>query len=198
MISGILLAAGLSERYGKDKLLERIKGKYLFEYALDQCLDSDLGELIIVGRHQVLAEYAHQRSITYINNPFPERGQSYSIQLGLSARSATSEAVLFLLADQPLISEQLVWQILTAYRKTGNIIVPQYDGQQGAPVLFPKTFFSDLMHLEGDQGGRGLIQKYKDQVSFVNVAESCRGWDVDQPADLYRVQEQIKNMEKKQ
>ena len=83
--------------------------------------------------------------------------------------------VLIGLGDMPMISSSLLNSLINHHtsRHAGRraITFPTVDGGRGNPVLWDKTFFSDLSNLTGDSGGRQLIDDYK---NFHNPVPSDR------------------------
>jgi len=64
------------------------------------------------------------------------------------------------------------------------ICQPAFDGRPGNPVLWPREFFADILKLEGDTGARGLLERFADRVSRVEVADDGIHFDIDMPDDL--------------
>jgi 4-nitrophenyl phosphatase len=97
------------------------------------------------------------------------------------------------LADQPALTPDLLRALVERYQATGApIVAPVYQGQCGNPVLFDRALFAELLAVEGDQGGRGLIARYQAAVERVAVDDPAVMLDVDTPQDLERVQEVMK------
>ena len=71
----------------------------------------------------------------------------------------------------------------------GRIIcVPVRNGRRGNPVLWGRTFFSELQGLEGDTGARVLIDKHADQVTEVPVPSDAIFADFDTPEAFARLE----------
>jgi molybdenum cofactor cytidylyltransferase len=73
-------------------------------------------------------------------------------------------------ANEPSASERL------------GIVAPRYDGQRGNPVLFDSRYFDALTTVEGDRGGRDLLDS--ESVAWVEVSDPGIHRDVDTVADL--------------
>jgi molybdenum cofactor cytidylyltransferase len=96
----------------------------------------------------------------------------------LNALSSKFDAAIFINADQPLLTSEVVNAIIQCYRETdAPIIVPYYAGKRGSPVLFHRKYFPELASLQGEQGGRELLAKYP--VERVEFADASYGYDVD-------------------
>ncbi|MDQ3411935.1 MAG: nucleotidyltransferase family protein, partial [Chloroflexota bacterium] len=117
-VSGIILAAGQSSRLGRSKQLLPLAGRPLLAHVIAHAAASDLDETILVLGHEATAIAAAlgdlgQRTMI---NPEYAAGQSTSVRAGLSAVSPESDAVMFLLGDQPTVTSEIINALLTAYR----------------------------------------------------------------------------------
>jgi molybdenum cofactor cytidylyltransferase len=103
-----------------------------------------------------------------------QRGQSSSVRAGLDAAQRLVpqlEAAVFLLADMPDVQAATVDALVEANRASlAPVVVPRYQGgTRGNPVLFDRDTFAELRALEGDVGGRPLIERHGDAVRYVAV-----------------------------
>ena len=117
-----------------------------------------------------------------INDDF-ETGIASSIATGVKAVAESAEALLLILADQPLITERYLDRMIKAWSgsKT-SIVCSQFANTVGPPVIFPAAYFTELSRLEGDKGARRLLGLHANNVirlPFENAAA-----DIDVPADL--------------
>ena len=103
---------------------------------------------------------------------------SYGIKL-----SQESNACLVCLADMPFIPASTYREIASKLTKH-NIVVPVYNGKQGNPVGFGERFFGELASLNGDKGGRTLIEEYSDATHYIEVDDPTILYDIDTPEDL--------------
>ena len=51
--------------------------------------------------------------------------------------------------------------------------------KRGNPVLWPRRYFSALYEIEGDKGGRQLLQQHQEEILFVDVADQSVCMDID-------------------
>jgi molybdenum cofactor cytidylyltransferase len=117
-------------------------------------------------------------------NPRWQEGLSSSLHVGLESIDPRAEAALFVLADQPLLSPDTLLQLLYAYFGTEKgIVVPEYDGRRGTPVLFDRRLFARLQQVRGDTGGREVIEQLPDEVLTVPVDTAEVLTDVDTMQD---------------
>ena len=184
-IFAIVLAAGESSRFGSTKQLSEFEGESLVRRAVrlaeDVCGDRSV---LVVGNDwkKVLAACGPQSGFFVLNDQYAS-GMASSIGAGVSSVSQVADAVLLLMADQPLIRPDHLRQLIAAWNGAPNdIIVSEYSGVQGPPVFFPANCFEGLMKLEGDQGARALLSKMKDSVQ--GIALGAAAFDIDTPEDL--------------
>jgi molybdenum cofactor cytidylyltransferase len=123
-----------------------------------------------------------------VHNPRWAAGLSTSVRAGIEALPADVQAALFVMADQPNLTPGVIDALLRRYEEThAPIVVPLYGGQRGNPVLFDREMFPELERVEGDRGGRDLIEKYRPAVEFVEVGPPQAALDVDTPEDYERL-----------
>ena len=65
-----------------------------------------------------------------------------------------------------------------------DLVAPLVDGEmRGAPALFDRQTWPELMNLRGDMGGRSLLRRHASAVSTV-LTEASTLRDIDTPMDL--------------
>ena len=180
MVAGIILAAGFSKRMGTEKLLLPVDGIPMIESVIRAASTGGLGEIIFVYRRQELRELAERYNLKTVYNGMAEEGQSTSVKAGLAAVSLEAEGYLFFVGDQVFLTASVIDQLISVFRQNPQaIVVPVYKGRRGNPVLFPKKLRGELMEIEGDQGGRTLLEKYREEITWVPIEIEGGEMDVD-------------------
>ncbi len=191
-VVGIILAAGQSSRMGSVKQMLSFKGKTILQRVIDNAVASSLGRVVVVlgYRADMIAPTIADKDVTVVINEDYESGQSSSIKAGLQALPDGTDAVLFMLGDQPLVAPGTINQVLDAYRISESpIVLPVFDGKRGNPVLFSRETFQRLNLLEGDSGARPLFEEYAGRIRQLPVDDSCIHFDVDTEEDYSRLLE---------
>ena len=195
-LSAVVLAAGSSRRFGpRNKLLQRIGDEPLVCRVVRSALAVPMDEVIVVLGYQAprireaLAKIAAStHALRYVENPDFARGQSTSVRAGITALSSAVEAALFLPADQPGVSPDLLRRLITAWKKeNAGVVVPVFEGRRSSPVLFTKRHFPALAALRGDTGGRRLFPFLEEEIFEIAAEESSEVDDVDIPEDHVRL-----------
>jgi molybdenum cofactor cytidylyltransferase len=180
VIAAIVLAAGLSLRMGRPKLLLDWGGRPIIRRAVEEVRAVGVDELlVVVGREaQTIREALSGLPVRFVENPEPEAGQASSIACGVSALGPGVSATLIALGDQPALPPEVIPRLLQSFRETGKAIVaPLYRGVQGNPVLFAAAVFPELRALTGDRGARLVVEKDPGRVALVS-------FDLPMPVDL--------------
>jgi len=182
MISAILLGAGESKRMGVDKLYLSWGRKSVLEHCFETLLRSEVGELVVVLgiRNKGAKNLFRRRKARVVINPYSHRGMSTSIRRGLLALHPKGEGILIALGDQPFLKTATINVLIHAFQKgKGGIIVPSFQGRQGHPVIFDRRYKTELLNLEGDVGGKSVIERHPEDVRAIRVKSKGVVRDVD-------------------
>jgi molybdenum cofactor cytidylyltransferase len=192
--AGIILAAGESTRFGRPKQLLRLKGRYLIEWVLDAALESELRRIILVLGYahqeirQALGEKLRHAKLQIEVNPHYQKGQSHSLQVGLSRIENTFPAVMFLLADQPLVDAATINCLLDKFWSADkDICVPTFHGKRGNPSIFSQKFYKHIMEIKGDIGARQIIKAHPERVLEIEIKNPLFFLDVDTPEGFEKI-----------
>lgn len=189
--AAIVLAAGLSRRMGRQKLLLPIRGKPVVRWSVEALVGA-VDDVVVVIGHEADAVRAVLAGlpVRFVENPRPEDGQGSSIAVGVAALARHTDAALIALGDQPELPEQVVPALLEAFRRSGKpIVAPVYRGIQATPVLFAAEVFPELASLTGDAGARTVVKARPARVERV-AFDLAMPSDVDTPEDYAQLQVQ--------
>jgi len=187
MISSILLAAGQSKRMsGENKLIKSVKGIPLIKCALNNILKSHVNEIIIVLGYQneTIEKLIDKTSrIKFVFNSNFESGMASSIKKGIKKLSKKTDSFFISLGDMPSINYDTYNQLIKC-NKNKKAIVPMFKGQQGNPVLFPKSFEEKLLSIQGDSGAKKILEINKKEVLYLEINDPGIIRDLDVPNDF--------------
>jgi molybdenum cofactor cytidylyltransferase len=189
VIAAIVLAAGLSRRMGRPKLLLPVEGRPVLRITVEGVLATGVEPVVVVTgtEHRELVDALAGLPVVLVHNPSPEAGQASSIRIGVRALPRETEAVLIALGDQPFVPSRVIGALLAALRKTGKAIVaPRYRDGRGNPVLFGRETFAELLEVSGDQGARSVVERDASRVALVDF-DLPMPQDVDTPEDYRRL-----------
>ena len=191
-LAAVILAAGRSSRMGRPKQLEAVDGEPMVVRAVRTALQSDVAQVIVVTGAYAdavtalltpLLEQTGDR-LRLVHNPDWQTGQASSIRAAIAALAAPIGAALFLPTDQPFVPPVLLQQLIRAWRGGARLVAPLVDGQvRGAPALFDRSLWPEMLTLTGDIGARPLLQKHQSDVVTLPVSSHLLR-DIDTPQDL--------------
>ena len=182
-IGCLIMAAGNASRFGSNKLAAKVDGKMLIEHALETVPREEFARVTVVTQYDEVLVLARRFGFTVLVNPFPEWGASHTVRLGTEAM-ADCDAILYQVADQPLLRRETVARLIDAWlEQPERIAALAHGGVRGNPCLFPARFFPELLALEGDRGGSAVIRRHPEALLLVEApAEELA--DVDTARDL--------------
>ena len=185
LIAGILLAAGQSTRFGRQKLLEPWDGEPLVRKTAGCFLEGGLQPLVVVvSADPRLVDALAGLPLTTVENAHPERGISSSIAIGVRALPEATDAALIGVADQPFLTAEAIQALVKAFSPE-RIIVPRWGEHRGNPPVFDRRFFPELLSLSDDNGGQLVIAAHADAVTEVPFPAGL-GDDIDRPEEWPR------------
>ena len=180
----VILAAGNSVRFGKNKLLTELNGKLMIERAFDAIPTDKLCDIVVVTQYDNVAKLAERYGFDCVINRHPERGISHSVMLGTTALMNRCSGILYQVADQPWLKRESISQMLDLFRaRSDSIVAMSSGGRRGNPCVFPQAYFDELLGLSGDIGGRAVIERHGDRLILFEV-EPSELIDIDTPDDL--------------
>ena len=183
-ISAILLAAGLSQRMGEDKLRLNYHGKSLLRHSLDLMAELPVFERIVVTTDARSKCLTFPHGIRSCINANPEKGLSGSIHAGVKAAAGTH--YMFLNADQPkLLCSDLLPMLEAVSENPDKIIFPAVGSNPKSPVIFPNRFKGELLKLSGDNGGRKVRDANREQCLIFEPENPGNFTDIDDKTDYF-------------
>jgi molybdenum cofactor cytidylyltransferase len=193
--AGIVLAAGKSTRFGETKQILPWDGTNLAAHAVRIALDAGLDPVIAVLGYQSekVAGALAGLHVQLVFNPDFAAGQSTSLRKGLEFLPSSAGAAVFHLADQPLVTADVIRAIVKAHRRSfAPACVPMFEGRRGNPVLFDRSLFRELTELRGDTGGRELLEKYQKAIVTVPASRTVL-LDIDTPEDYKQLNSEFRS-----
>jgi molybdenum cofactor cytidylyltransferase len=188
-ISGLVLGAGASSRFGAPKQLLPFRGTTLLGWVIDQSERAKgLDEVVVVlGRAaEEIREQVDLSGVKVVENPVFGEGCSSSYRAGIGAIDPRSEAIMIILGDQPGVDPETIDRVADDWRQGEcQIALASYQGDKGHPMLFAKPLFDQLVGLHGDKAAWKLVDANPDLVQLVRLDRPFPE-DIDTPEDFRR------------
>ena len=203
----VIMASGLSRRFGANKLLADFCGQPMLCRAFAATATPGIAARIVVTRSEEVQALCKAQGVPVLLHCLP--GRNDTVRLGLSAlleQLPELNGCMFLPGDQPLLRRETVeamtecfcrvqpcpaeWQKETerAIFRLGAVVENDPTQLVGSPVLFGSSFFRELLTLPENKGGNVLLKRYPSQVRTVCIADSAELLDADTPQMLQQLE----------
>ncbi len=194
-VAVVILAAGAGSRLGRPKQLEAIGGVPMLLKALSTAAVSGGPVYVVTGAHAELVNALLGRlppdlerrlhgRLHVLHNGQWQTGQSSSLHLSVHSLPPQVEAAIWMPVDQPYLETRLLAQLAAAWRAGAALAAPAVEGDlRGAPALFDREYWPQLLTVEGDSGGRSVLRRHRAQVALIPTPGALLA-DIDHPSDL--------------
>ncbi|MFN0314320.1 MAG: NTP transferase domain-containing protein [Burkholderiales bacterium] len=184
-IVGVLLAAGAGTRFGGRKLLQPLSDGVPVGVRSLRNLKTAMTRIVAVVREgdEELAAVLRAEGVPVISSKDAWRGMGHSLASAI-ASTQDAQGWVVTLGDMPAIDPNTIEMIARELRGQQKIVLPEYEGQGGHPVGFPRHLGAQLQQLTGDSGARALIQSHTHDTLRIKVSDPGILQDVDTASDL--------------
>lgn len=190
----VLLAAGRSTRMGgPNKLLLEFDGEPMVRRALRTLQAVPLEPIVVVlgpAADAVRAALEGLPACATCNAPQAEDHQ-VSVDAGLRALTAPVDAIVIMLADQPLLDAHDLRWLLAQWHACarGGALVPVFAGRRANPVIVDAALRAPILEAGPTVGARGYLAAHPALVHRVEAPNDHFVVDVDTVDDLARLAE---------
>jgi molybdenum cofactor cytidylyltransferase len=182
-IAAVLLAAGRSRRMGAFKPLLPFGGRSVVEACVANLREAGACEVVVVVGYrgaEVRAALARLPYVRFALNEATGSEMGVSVARGVEAVAANTDAVLVALVDQPAVPPSAIKSVIEARRRTGaRLIVPEWRGRGGHPVLVDLAFRVELSSPDSERGLRALFDAHRAEVLRVQADSPFVARDMD-------------------
>lgn len=194
MISCILLAAGLSQRFGSPKALALWGQHSILEQQLSMLKHTQVNQVIVVlGAHAELLKpfLLKHTNINVVYNKDYKFGQTSSFKAGLQSISPQSIGIMLFPVDFPAIQAQTVDLLISRFNKDNHLLlIPTHHGRKGHPPIFSINLKQELLALDDSEGINTIVHRHEDKSKLLAVDDSG-------VIDTFNTQEELLVLKKK-
>ena len=155
-ITGLLLGAGQSRRFGSQKLLHIFNGCPLILHSAASLSPCDRIVAVVRQQDAALQRLLRDAGIDCVINQEAGQGMGNSIACGVRA-TQKSHAWCLLPADMPWVKQSTTRHIVAILKDGAPIAAPFYQRRRGHPVGFSSSFKAQLSGLKGETGARNIL-----------------------------------------
>ena len=184
-ITGVLLAAGDSSRFGADKLLHPLPDGTPLAVLSARHLAAAVPRALAVVRTEEgpLARLLASEGLEIVACPRAAEGMGASLACGVAAAPEVAGWIITL-ADMPFVLPATIARVAAALAQGASIAAPVFHGRRGHPVGFGREFREELLALTGDIGARSILAVHPGKLTLVECDDHGILRDIDAPEDL--------------
>lgn len=152
------------------------------ESCIAALLDGGVGEVVVVlgTRAEEMRERLSHLPVSFALNAEAESEMGVSVARGVERIPAAAEALFVALCDQPAVPSRVIRLLIDERRRTGaRLLLPEYEGRGGHPVLLDAGLRGELLELDQERGLRALFDKHRAEVLRVPVSSPYVARDMD-------------------
>lgn len=177
MLAAVILSGGSSSRMGSPKALLPYHGRPFLDHLLEITRHPKIGvHRVVLGAHaEPIAKAIDLSGDEIVINADWQSGQLSSIQAALRSLPAGTDGMVLCLIDHPLISANLVDNLISHYYSShAAIVLPVFEGRRGHPVLFSARLYEELLNAPPATGARAVVwANAKEVYEFATTEEGC-------------------------
>lgn len=200
-IAAVVLAAGVSSRAGRNKLLAEVNEKPLFLNALSAAVKSKASPVFLITGYQAedIEEYLDDIDVNVIYNSGFRSGIRTSINLGVNSVPSFCDGVLLLPADMPNITAEYINKMIKNFDKGKGrqVIMGMTDGVKRNPIIWGKDLYDYADIVPENAELRPVFIEHSDYTKLVEAKEKDILFDVNYPNDIEILQKQAEIKNKK-
>lgn len=189
----LVLAAGMSTRMGRWKLILPLEGKTVIERSVSNALRASK-RVILVGGYRIEELEKLFKAYTGVEIVFNEkyqRGMFSSIKCGV--RYVKTSRFFITLGDMPLISPDTFVKVAGYdFADYIDVIRPQYMGKKGHPVLLSQRVSDKILEMDDGSTMGDVLMNYLNL--YVPVNDPFVVADIDSKEDYNSLVERIENI----
>lgn len=145
------------------------KGTFLLQHVLNRMEELGTKRTVVVlgaNFHRIASDLKPDFNRTdIVKNPTWDKGLGNSISAGvkyLRENYNPMDGILICLADQPLITNDYLSQLMSDFlEKHVFIVASNYGNKIGVPAIFGPELFDELLDLDSDYGAREILRKHQ-------------------------------------
>jgi molybdenum cofactor cytidylyltransferase len=192
-VAAILLAAGRSRRMGAFKPLLPFGQTTVIRSCIQNLQAAGVDNIVVVVGHRAndVIQSLNDLQLGFALNPDPDSEMSVSIVCGIRELPIETKATLIALTDQPAVPPEITETIVQQWSSGAKLVIPEFEGRGGHPVLVDLTFREELLNLDSNLGLKSFFDAHRGEVRRVPVNSPYIARDMDTWDDYRALHQEI-------
>ena len=190
-VSGVLLSAGESKRMGQPKALLKFGERSNIENLLDEYLSSQLDKVIVVtgfngeSLKKFIEKKTKDKKLKIVINEHYNLGMFSSIQKGIAEISRGG--ILIGIVDNPFTNSTVIGELIENF-SGGEIVIPDYHGKGGHPVIIPFSLREEILNANPEKTSlKDVFSCHLDMIKRIKFEDQTITFDMDTVEDYNRL-----------
>jgi len=190
-VSGVLLSAGESKRMGQPKALLKFGERSNIENLLDEYLSSQLDKIIVVtgfngeSLKKFIEKKTKDKKLKIVINEHYNLGMFSSIQKGIAEISRGG--ILIGIVDNPFTNSTVIGELIENF-SGGEIVIPDYHGKGGHPVIIPFSLREEILNANPEKTSlKDVFSCHLDMIKRIKFEDQTITFDMDTVEDYNRL-----------
>jgi molybdenum cofactor cytidylyltransferase len=192
-VAAILLAAGRSRRMGAFKPLLPFGETTVIRSCIQNLRQAGVEDIVVVLGHRAeeLRQTVIDLRVAFALNPDQTSEMGASIACGVGVLLPETKAVLITLTDQPAVPANVIRSLVAEWTSGETLVVPEFQGRGGHPVLVDLRFRDELLNLDAEGGLRSFLRAHAEQVRRLPVNSHFIARDMDTWDDYRALHQEV-------
>ncbi len=186
-ITGIILAGGKSSRMGTNKALMQYRGLPFIQHIINT-MKPLVDQILIVGKPE---EYTDLK-LRCVDDIFPESGPVGGIHAGLE--NSKSPYNLVLSCDIPLITEQILMELIENINENNDVVLIESNGQAHPLIAIYqkhcKDLFDDLL-IRGENRLLSALDQLRVKTICLSDPNELYVTNINHPSTLIKLNNEV-------
>ncbi|MFP4256025.1 MAG: DVU_1551 family NTP transferase [Desulfobacterales bacterium] len=196
-VCALILAAGFSSRMHEFKPLLRVKGRSVVQRCVKSFQSASISEILAVTghRHEETEAECRRLQVETVYNPEYSRGMFSSVQAGVKAMPADTDAFFVMPADIFLVRPWSLSRLCQCFDAESPLVAyPCFRGQRGHPPLVSEHLMPAVLDADDRGGLRRVLENFEHGAFDVPVFDRNILMDMDRPEDLQEMEKRLEGI----
>ena len=180
---------------GTPKALIPYRGRTFLEHLIEVTTHPRVGvkRIVLGAGAENICDQLHLDNASVVINQDWQQGQLSSMQTAIrSLPLGETEGLILCPVDHPLVSAELVAQLIAEFDSSGKLIVlPTFRSKRGHPLIFRASLYDEILAASAEVGARQVVWNHTSDLLEVPTEEEGTILNLNNPDALKKALEKL-------